>query len=457
MMNVVKLSMSAGDSYLYYMEKDREDTLEIGQTRTNEIGGEASRFIDSGIDGKSLHGRSIDENDFASLHAGLDPNSERPLSKFQQHKFDAGIPYKHAPGWDINWAPDKSVSAVWALADDNLREKIAKAHTDSINRTMQYLEAKLAYTRTGPKLADREKLNGLTWARFDHMTSRALDPQLHSHVLLFNSGRRENGQFAAVDSYFIFKNQKLLDSVYMAEYAQKLEKIGFELDHNKHGGFKIVGVPQRLTEGFSTRHQQVLDAIDKFGYSHPKGYAQAATYSRDAKKHVPVEHLFKAWKEQGHSLDFTEKEIAALFKEQQSKFKARSVGKEISSRINSMGADHTFKQFTLTPLKAHEGLQKPKTLQLIKPKDIKPEGLMRGVPKPNQKISLDIGKDIGKASKSVTKGVSLLTKAALPTPAATLLKQATKILNSSKKVKASRSRLTPSRAPQRGRNIDRDR
>lgn len=433
MFTIVKSQMSASDSYHYFMEKDREDELDIGGDRVNQVRGQLSKLLKSDVDNKALYGRTIYEDDFEQLHGGFDPQSKVPLSRFQLQKFEKGIKYKHTPGWDMSWAPDKSVSAVWALGDKKLRDTLAAAHAQSVDRAMEYVETKLAYTRTGAGKDDREKLSGLMWTRFDHVTSRELDPQLHSHNFLFNLGLRKNGQIAALDTRMIFRNQHLIDGVYMAEFAKRLEKIGFDLDHNDHGGFRIKGVPRSVTEGFSKRHFQVKEAISRFGYSSPKGFAQAATLSRAGKKHVPFETLFRAWHEQGVSLRFQTEDVQRLLKTQQHQFKATSISNQISQRLNKSGADHSFKAFSRQPLDIETLKQNPLS--------------DRGKARLGRSMKAGIAKDIQKSSKVLQKGAKVLTAVALPSPASKLLSQATKLLRQKNKAMAAQRRSAG--APQR--------
>jgi conjugative relaxase-like TrwC/TraI family protein len=47
-------------------------------------------------------------------------------------------------------------------------------------------------------------------ASFRHETSRALDPQLHSHCVILNVTRRHDGEWRAVNARGIFRAQRPL-------------------------------------------------------------------------------------------------------------------------------------------------------------------------------------------------------------------------------------------------------
>lgn len=440
MMNIVSDKKAPADLYQYLMEKDREDDLEIGETRTNVVRGRASALLRSIEDGKVLKDRKISQADFDKLKEGLDPTTSVPLSRFERIKFEQGKEFKHRRGWDINFAPDKSVSVVWALADDDLRNKISAAHAASIDRTMQYIESNLAFTRVGPNKDDLRPLSGLVWTRFDHLTSRELDPQLHSHNWLFNVGLRSDGTFGALETKPIFENQHLLDGVYQAEFASRLEKLGLALDHNDYGGFKIQGVPKSVTERFSKRQLQVKEAIEKFGYRTPGGFADAAKLSRATKKHVAISTLNKAWQEQGVSLGFTQKDVLGLVRNQQGQFKARSISKEISGGLNRSGAEHSF-----GPI-------------INRAANLKTLADFKSPASANGGIANAIARDVGKSSQLIQKGAKTLVTAALPMPAAALLSKAKKLARTAKKARGAQRRVQRDVAtPQRQRSQDQDR
>jgi conjugative relaxase-like TrwC/TraI family protein len=62
-----------------------------------------------------------------------------------------------------------------------------------------YFEGALSVARRGAGGHVRIAGNGLTAAAFLHRTSRAGDPQLHTHVLVANLIRGSDGQWSALD------------------------------------------------------------------------------------------------------------------------------------------------------------------------------------------------------------------------------------------------------------------
>jgi len=115
----------------------------------------------------------------------------------------------------------------------------------------------------------------LAIATFTHHTSRLSpevaaepdrppDPQLHSHVFVFNLAWCEpssgQGRFLAVDSRPIFQFAVTAETIYACELAAQLQRIGYQLDwHQTRRGrvWELAGVDERLTELFSSRHRHI--------------------------------------------------------------------------------------------------------------------------------------------------------------------------------------------------------
>src|SRR5882672_8866572 len=86
--------------------------------------------------------------------------------------------------YDFTFSPPKSVSIAGFLAKD---ERILEAHARAVRSALRELEAfAAARIRTGGVQNDRMTGNFVS-ALFTHDTSRALDPHLHTHCIVFNA------------------------------------------------------------------------------------------------------------------------------------------------------------------------------------------------------------------------------------------------------------------------------
>jgi conjugative relaxase-like TrwC/TraI family protein len=106
--------------------------------------------------------------------------------------------------WDFTFSAPKSVSVLWSVADDETRRAIEAAQRTAVEAAVTAIEEKASYTRTGRGGVNQQSME-VAFAAFDHTTSRALDPHLHTHVLLLNTGIREDGKGGTIDARGIFQ------------------------------------------------------------------------------------------------------------------------------------------------------------------------------------------------------------------------------------------------------------
>src|SRR5215210_6173703 len=90
------------------------------------------------------------------------------------------------PGFDLTFSAPKSVSVLFGIAHRPVRREIQAAHEAAVRDAISYLEDVAAYGRRSHGGAELERGRGLVAAAFRHRTSRAGDPQLHTHVLIAN-------------------------------------------------------------------------------------------------------------------------------------------------------------------------------------------------------------------------------------------------------------------------------
>ena len=117
--------------------------------------------------------------------------------------------------WDVTFSADKSVSLLWALADEQTRCQVLEAFDEATQAAFGYLESVASSTRGASKtpVLDEDgnpvfnengtpKFRVETWpimtsgfaaASFTEFTSRADDPQIHTHVVVANKVKGTDG------------------------------------------------------------------------------------------------------------------------------------------------------------------------------------------------------------------------------------------------------------------------
>jgi conjugative relaxase-like TrwC/TraI family protein len=157
--------------------------------------------------------------------------------------------------YDFTFSPAKSVSVAALVGDD---PRILDAHEQAVNEALRQLQS-FAATRVRKKGECSDRLTGnIVAAVFQHETSRALDPHLHSHCILFNATFDPvEKKWKALQNYEMLTAQKFVENVYYHELARSLIKFGYQIENKPRGDFEIKGISPELLKKFSKRHNEI--------------------------------------------------------------------------------------------------------------------------------------------------------------------------------------------------------
>jgi TrwC relaxase len=113
-------------------------------------------------------------------------------------------------GFDLVFSVPKSVSLLHALGDEETRRTVNQAHTAAWQAALRYLEDEACVVRRGTGGIEREHGEGFVAAAYQHRTSRAQDPNLHTHVIVANMAcRPSDGKWRALEGEAILKTYRL--------------------------------------------------------------------------------------------------------------------------------------------------------------------------------------------------------------------------------------------------------
>ena len=127
-----------------------------------------------------------------------------------------------------------------------------------------------ARVRGGGNNADRRTGNIIA-ALFEHETSRALDPHLHTHCIIFNATHdRDENRWKALQNYEMLGAQKYAENVYYHELARALLGFGYGLTNSARGDFELIGIAPELRDRFSKRHREIDEKTRAFLAAHPE-------------------------------------------------------------------------------------------------------------------------------------------------------------------------------------------
>jgi conjugative relaxase-like TrwC/TraI family protein len=158
--------------------------------------------------------------------------------------------------FDLTFSVPKSVSVLHALGDADVVAAIDAAHTAAVEQAIASVSSRIAYTRTGHAGAAVVDTDGLFGVRYRHRTSRALDPQLHDHVLISNAVRTvSDGEWRTLDARGLYRQAKAAGVEFQTHLRAVLKaSLGLEFEEvDANGQADIVGIDQELLDEFSTR------------------------------------------------------------------------------------------------------------------------------------------------------------------------------------------------------------
>lgn len=242
-------------------------------------------------------GSAVSPGAFRAMARGCDPRTGAALIQRTRTERTAG--------YDCQFAAPKSVSALWAAAPPGTRAHIERLHRAAVHRALDFAYRDgLIITRRGKGGAQDEPVRDCAAAEFIHRTSRAGDPQLHSHAVLLNVSVRTDGSTGSLDNARILKYQGALGAVYRAELAAGLEReLGLAIVRDGRN-FRVDGVPETITQMFSKRRHAIetAAAINGFTTARDRERARlAAVATRERKSDVPgVEALETRWAHEIH-------------------------------------------------------------------------------------------------------------------------------------------------------------
>ncbi|WP_165644040.1 MobF family relaxase, partial [Mycobacteroides abscessus] len=162
-------------------------------------------------------------------------------------------------GFDLTFCAPKSVSLARVFGGDVGDKAVTAAHQTAVAEALEYLAAHAGYTRvhnpvTGEK--DLQKLPGLVAAAYQHETSRAGDPHLHTHVLVPNRQARADGRLVSIDGTSLFHEARAAGIIYQATLRHELHRlIGVEWGpvDARTGMAEIAGIDATTIAAWSTR------------------------------------------------------------------------------------------------------------------------------------------------------------------------------------------------------------
>ena len=273
-------------------------------------------------------GKFVERQTFKHLLSGKEPNGRRWLSpsfKPKKPRKDQAKRRERASSFDVCFSVPKSVSALWAVADERTRRIIESAVERAVRRVIAWLEKNVPLGRRGKGGSQKEFVK-LVCAAFLDRDSRRLQPQLHMHTVPLNAGLRSDGTWCALNSPLLHRWVRTLGPMFRVELMADLHKalgLRAELPVTADGkvktAFELCDVPQTLMEHWSARSREAKEDLAGQGglelaESASAKAKQAAVLRTRSKKQkpLPLVERFRAWRDEAAPFGFGPEQVEGL-------------------------------------------------------------------------------------------------------------------------------------------------
>ncbi|MGI8559677.1 MAG: MobF family relaxase [Solirubrobacteraceae bacterium] len=282
MLSIGKLVVGQQRYYEQQVVHGRDDYYSGRGEAPGEWAGAGARAL-------GLKGR-VSAEQFNALIVGADPRDPSARLRDGQDPKVAAL--------DLTFSAPKSVSVLFAVAGEQTAGELIAAHEAAVRAAIGWIEDTVVLVRRGPQGHIRLPGEGLIAAAYRHRMSRALDPQLHTHVVAANLTRGPDGRFTALFGAPIYRAAKTGGYLYQAHLRAEIsDRLGLEWGPVSKGAAELKDVPQVALEEFSRRRHEMQRAAAEGGFSlGSKRSAEAAAVDTRERKQYGVET--HTWREE---------------------------------------------------------------------------------------------------------------------------------------------------------------
>ncbi len=219
------------------------------------------------------------------------------ISDIEEHQ--ASLERPRAPGYDLTFSAAKSISLAYlAHPDERTRDALALAHRLAVNNALSFLQDKAGVTRLTIEGKVSIEPGEMVFAGFTHYTNRDIEPHLHTHVLVPNVVRCEDGKWRSLHNKELYRWYMSAGAIYRAslrEHMGRLTNAEWSI-HSDGWRAELTGLATwrgadgaELLPAFSMRHKEAaelrerLENLSPTGTISPKTRRSVAVRTRKAK------------------------------------------------------------------------------------------------------------------------------------------------------------------------------
>jgi conjugative relaxase-like TrwC/TraI family protein len=281
-MLIVTPSVSSERAKRYFGESLKRDDYYVGGQEV------AGHWFGKGAEQLGLSGQ-VDQESYFRLCDNEHPETGEQLTPRQKSN--------RRPMYDWTFSAPKAVSVLYEHSGD---ERILDAFTTSYRETMSEAEMEMK-TRVRKGGEDSDRITGnMVAAEFTHFTARPvegqIDPHLHAHFVVFNTTYDPvEERWKASQQGDLKRDADYWEAAFDARFAKRLNDLGYATVKDG-SSFTLAGLPQSITEKFSTRRNQIESKAAERGITSSKGKHALGASIREAKqKDVDKGTLRRQW------------------------------------------------------------------------------------------------------------------------------------------------------------------
>ncbi len=278
---MLRMAKVRAGGHAYYLE-----AAGVGAVRGMEAPG---RWLGTGSGALGLHG-VVEASALGAVLGGDDPVTGRRLGPWHDRVTVAAF--------DLSFCAPKSVSLLHALSPPDVAAEVHEAHGQAVAAALDYVERRaLAVRRPVQGTPVPVPVHAVPAAGFVHRVSRALDPHLHTHVVMANLGRDDAGRFSAVDGRGLYAHAGAVDALYHAHLRHELtSRLGVAWEPMRAGRADVAGIGAEARLAFSQRAIAIAEHLASRRLGGPRAQAIAGHATRpDRDLRVSVEGLRPGW------------------------------------------------------------------------------------------------------------------------------------------------------------------
>ena len=254
------------------------------------------RWLGTGAAALGLRGE-VDADALAAVLRGDDPVTARRLGRAHDRVTVAAF--------DLSFCAPKSVSMLHALSPPEIAGEVHAAHVHAVDAALDYVERRaVAVRRPAAGALVPVEAEAVASAGFVHRVSRALDPHLHSHVVMANLGRGPEGTFTALDGRGLYAHAPAAGALYHAQLRHELTtRLGVAWEPVRHGRADVAGISTEARLAFSQRARAIAEHLAARGLAGPRARAIAGHATRPERDtHRSVDELRPGWEQRADAV-----------------------------------------------------------------------------------------------------------------------------------------------------------